>query len=162
MAVYLKETKTERWIDRGIADLITKLNKTGYKTAASCSGMREDHPRGPRRLEGYISFNKKDLTTEQQGKIETAAKTAGLRVWESPPDWKEYVGTTYRGEAALAVYIPENESLNAGQFWHKFEDTLLAKEGRRAGGPGKPVESRRKETPLEKWERQRRMLEGKR
>jgi len=114
-----------RSIDRGIVDLITKLNNAGYKTVASCSGMREDHPRGPRLLEGYISFNEKDLTTEQQEKIKTVAKAVGLRVWESPPDWKEYVGTSYRGKSALAIYIPESESLNASLLWHKFEDALF-------------------------------------
>jgi len=98
-----------RPIDRGIVGLITKLNNAGYKTVASCSGMREDHPRGPRLLEGYISFSKKDLTTEQQEKIKTVAKAVGLRVWESPLGWKEYVGTSYRGKSALAIYIPESK-----------------------------------------------------
>ena len=114
-----------RPIDRGIVGLITKLNNAGYKTVASCSGMREDHPRGPRLLEGYISFAKEDLTTEQQEKIKTVAKAVGLRVWESPLGWKEYVGTSYRGKSALAIYIPESESLNASLFWHKFEDALF-------------------------------------
>lgn len=121
--------KTTFKVDRGIVDLVTKLNKAGYKTADSCSGMREDHPRGPRVLQGYLSFKKKDLTAAQQGKIKTAARAAGLEIGETPPDWKKYVGGTYWGEAYLAIYTPmytpEKESWNAGQFLHKFEQALF-------------------------------------
>jgi len=130
-------SRTPFKVDRGIADLVTKLNKAGYKTATSCSGMRENHPRGPRILQGYLSFEKKDLTAEQQEEIKTAARAVGMEVRETPSEWEEYVGGTYRGKASLAIYTPENEGLQSGQFLHKFEQALFSQATKGSNPVGK-------------------------
>jgi hypothetical protein len=31
-------------VDKGIADVVRKLNECGFRTVASCSSLREDHP----------------------------------------------------------------------------------------------------------------------
>lgn len=49
MTVKTKLGGKVRRIDKGIADVVKKLNEHGYKTVHSCSSLREDHPsRAPR------------------------------------------------------------------------------------------------------------------
>lgn len=126
MASHYVTTESGR-IDRGIASLIVNLNEAGYTTHTSCSGIKADHPRGPRNLEGYISFSK-DLSVEQQEKIMVAAKKAKMQVSQAT--------------GILAIYTPKTEEPE--QVWAKFEQALLL------------LVASKKKSKLERWQRYQR------
>ena len=49
-------------VDAGIASIIDMLNRKGYKTWVSCSGLPEDHPDQPNAFKGaYLGYKWEDL-----------------------------------------------------------------------------------------------------
>jgi len=71
--------------DKSIAKALVILNKKGYKTYASHSGLQSDH-----KIEtspsGYISFLKADLTQDQIDKIKVVGKKLMDKVETYPPN----------------------------------------------------------------------------
>ncbi len=55
-------------IDKGIRELIEILNKNGFNTNFSCSGLIEDHKDSDQWGKGYISFL--PMTIEKEEKME--------------------------------------------------------------------------------------------
>lgn len=67
-------------IDRSIASLIEFLNKEGFVTLASCSGMKSDHVEKDIN-NGYISFDS-DKSGEKLNDLMKIAKSLGLNFIE--------------------------------------------------------------------------------
>lgn len=64
-------------LDASIAELVELVNKKGFKTWASCSGLDEDHTAPS---EGYLSF--RFISDEQWHEISAIAKQAGFPLVE--------------------------------------------------------------------------------
>lgn len=64
-------------VNAGIAETLERLNASDYKTHKSSSGMTADYPETSLKP-GYISFKIDDIGANRAGRIETAAKKAGL------------------------------------------------------------------------------------
>lgn len=79
-------------IDPGIVSLIEQLNKSGYRTLSSCSGLKVDHPSRPW-MTGLLIFDLK-----HESSVRRAAKKLRLkRVW---------VGKTW-GIPSIEIAFPE-------------------------------------------------------
>jgi len=86
MGVKVRNTYFAKDIDAGLADVLTKINKAGFKTAQSMSGLKEDYQGKAKDRyspDGYIGFWKSDLKSGQEEKIRQAAKKANLPVYDS-------------------------------------------------------------------------------
>ncbi len=108
------ERTDSAWVDASIADLLVLLNRNGFKTNYSCSGLSEDHggeifPRS----QGYIAFDKdyselrelwKDLVRGQVfGAGSDTFNKMGIYLYESTKEnWEEL-------ENRLIKYL-ENEA----------------------------------------------------
>lgn len=75
-------------VDAGIAPLVCRLNRNGYKTHSSCSGLWSDHQRVsvPFTIrEGYITFDLGKDENVKRKRIIRAAESAGLIVSQLLP-----------------------------------------------------------------------------
>jgi hypothetical protein len=70
--------KSWGWVDAGLAEVLERINKAGYQSAQSCSGLQRDHEHKQTTTGGYISWFASDLNEEQVEAIEVAASKAGL------------------------------------------------------------------------------------
>lgn len=105
MGVLVRDTSIAKGIDAGIADCIEKINKAGFKTCQSMSGLKRDYPSGKRYSgDGYIGFYKDDLKPGQGEQIRAAAKSAKLPIFDSAiffaPALVVRVGITKNDESA--------------------------------------------------------------
>jgi len=66
---------THAAVDAGIAPIIDLLNRKGYKTWVSCSGLPEDHPDQPNAFRhAYIGYKCEDFDTMESILIEAGFK----------------------------------------------------------------------------------------
>src|ERR1700694_5742479 len=77
------EGKSWGWVDAGIAETLERINMAGYRSAQSCSGLKEDHERKTSTSGGYIAWFAADLSAVQIKAIERAAKASGLAFMRS-------------------------------------------------------------------------------
>lgn len=68
-------------IDYGIADQISEINKLGYDSLNSHSGLASDHEKSTDAGGGYIQFNG-FLSADKKAKIRSAAEKAGMDIEE--------------------------------------------------------------------------------
>ena len=75
----IKNTKFAEEIDYSIADIVEKINKAGFKSKFSCSGLKKDHPFKDVNYDGgYISFFHHENNLEALAFIEETAKSLRL------------------------------------------------------------------------------------
>lgn len=102
-------------IDASIAPLVRKLNRAGYVTLASCSGLMREHPQHQGQMKGYLSFR---AGTSNEAVIEFVAKQIGIPVEK---------GTTYF-EPSFTIRITGENDEERERKWAKFEELLIQKE----------------------------------
>lgn len=98
-------------IDKSIAGLIQALNKRGYRTLSSCSGLMHEHPHATERLTGYLSF----LRDKEGEKILEICSALNLPVTE---------GEVYL-QPALTVRLDGNTDNEVEEKWNRLCVGLL-------------------------------------
>lgn len=71
------------WVDAGLVEALEVCRALGYRSAQSCSGLKEDHKEKEVTRGGYIAWFAEDLSVGQKEAIEMAARAAGLECKES-------------------------------------------------------------------------------
>ena len=108
-------------VDQGVARLISTLNKRGYRTAYSCSGLEEDHRDDTENCTGgYISWIKEWLTPKQITKIKDAAKHAGMDI----VDRKKLNEIDVRPDILVVLRESLQTDKAKKQAWRKFQTAL--------------------------------------
>lgn len=100
----VKNTSTAGEVDYSIANLVDGINKAGFKSVYSCSGLKKDHPNceiKPGR--GYISFLIQDNELDAIAWIKNAAHRFNLSVEH----------TTIKNKPALVVRIDKDKEGNS-------------------------------------------------
>lgn len=77
----IKNTRIAQDVDYSIADIVDKINKAGFKSQFSCSGLKKDHPLTNVNPDGaYISFLYEENTAKALTLIEKAAMSLDMTV----------------------------------------------------------------------------------
>ncbi|PLS19544.1 hypothetical protein CVD28_03760 [Bacillus sp. M6-12] len=101
-------------IDLSIAPFIQKLNKEGYETLASCSGLMKEHPKTKSdRLSGYLSFLNNG--GEHLSLIKKICDELELPCQESQAYFKPSLTVRFRGETDAEIE----------EKWKSFQSKLL-------------------------------------
>lgn len=98
-------------IDKSIAPLVGWLNREGYITLASCSGLLREHPKQKEQMKGYLSFRAGGLN---EAMIETVASRVGIPV---------ETGMTYF-EPSITIRITGENDEERERKWAEFEKSL--------------------------------------
>jgi hypothetical protein len=104
-------------IDKSIAPFIEKLNKKGFSTLASCSGILKEHPKQSDRMSGYLSFLNEGQ--EYLSFIRDTCEELSIPCEESEAYFKPSLTVRFRGET--------DEEIE--KKWTDFEKFLFKKEG---------------------------------
>ncbi|MDF3001416.1 MAG: hypothetical protein K0Q48_1535 [Bacillota bacterium] len=100
----VKNTSTAGEVDYSIANLVDGINKAGFKSVYSCSGLKKDHPnRETKPGGGYISFLIQDNELDAIAWIKNAAHRFNLSVEQ----------TTINSKPALVVRIDKDKEGNS-------------------------------------------------
>jgi len=77
----IKNNDVEQEIDYTIAEIIKKINRAGYITRFSCSGLKKDHPyKDVKHDGGYIGFLRRDNDNKALNIIKNAATKLNMTV----------------------------------------------------------------------------------
>ncbi len=80
----IKRTNAVGEVDYSIADIVEKINRAGFVSKYSCSGLMKDHPfKGVKPDGAYISFLYDENEDDRIRAIENAAETLDLTVERS-------------------------------------------------------------------------------
>lgn len=98
-------------IDRSIADFVEELNRNGYQTLSSCSGVRLEHPKNAEPASGYLSF----IQDNRANQIEGVCRELGFSIRE---------GEVYL-KPALTVVIEGRTDDEIVEKWRSLHSALL-------------------------------------
>ncbi len=120
-------------IDCGISQLVSRLNRVGFKTSHSCSGLIADHEwRRAKGHPGYLSFEVKDLTEKQIAAIKQASKKAGMYYkyghYKSHPEIA--YGLQYEDFVLVEHGIRIESDEEKRRAWDKFQQELEVSSGK--------------------------------
>ncbi|WCK57588.1 hypothetical protein PP175_26345 (plasmid) [Aneurinibacillus sp. Ricciae_BoGa-3] len=101
-------------IDISIAPFVEKLNREGFTTLASCSGLMHDHTIWTKREDGYLSFLYEEKNSQL---IKLISEQLDLEYSEGECYLKPAFTLRFRGNSDEAVR----------EKWRIFEETLFGK-----------------------------------
>lgn len=105
-------------IDKSIASFVEALNRRGFATLSSCSGLSKEHPNKKARMSGYLSFLNEGA--EYLLSIKEICKELKLPCEEGKAYFKPSLTVQFIGDFDEEI---ENK-------WKSFEKKLCIKEGR--------------------------------
>jgi len=103
-------------LDDGIAEHLCRINTAGFKTASSCSGLKDSHKRGLNGFSEYIDF----------AYIAFAENSRILRIKANEAGWKRNTSQyNHKKQAGHICFVfPAYDDTRTRKAWEKLANKL--------------------------------------